>query len=108
MAAIRLVLAAMVASACAPAVAEAAPATGCDWCCDDGAGPRGAELRSPGRLALPCEVRAALANATVAPLYARPDLPPPPTVAIAELLPIAAVAPSPAPVLPDAPKTSPP
>lgn len=104
MTAVRLVLAALVASACAPAVVEAEPA-GCDWCCGD-AVPPGQGVSST--MALPCEVRAALSAALAAPLFAQPELPTPPTVVIAELLPIAAVAPAIAPVLIDAPKTSPP
>lgn len=107
MAAVRLVLAAIVASASAPAVVEAATEADCTWCLGDARSSCDASRESP-RLALPCDVRAALANALATPLFARPELPPPPTVAIAELLPIAAVAPLPAPVLADAPKTSPP
>lgn len=104
MAAVRLVLAALVASACAPTAVEAEPA-GCDWCCGEVV-PSGQGV--PSTLTLPCDVRAALSIALATPLFARPDLPPPPTVAIAELLSIAAAAPLPAPVLADAPKTSPP
>jgi hypothetical protein len=105
MTAVRLVLAALVASACAPAVVEAEPA-GCDWCRGDAVAP-GAAVSST--MALPCEVRAALSAALAAPLFAQPELPAPPTVAIAELLlPSVAAAPALAPVLADAPKTSPP
>ena len=103
MTAVRLVLAALVASACAPAVVEAEPAA-CDWCRGDAVAPTVSSM-----MALPCEVRAALSAALAAPLFAGPELPAPPTVVIAELLlPIAAVAPVAAPVLADAPKTSPP
>lgn len=103
MAALRLVLAAIVASATAPVIAAAAPADPSGWKLDEGCG-----LCDAG-LALSCDVRAALAQAVATPLTATPAiaLRPPVRTAVGILF-DAAPAPVPAAVLPDAPKTSPP
>lgn len=106
MAAVRLLLAAIVCSASAPAVAAAAEREApCRWCCD-GAG----ELDAP--LTLPGAVREALAGAAsqlTAAVWAAPALPAPPRVPVVVATRFAVAPPPPAiAILPRAPKTSPP
>lgn len=103
MAAVRLILAAIVASASAPAMVVAAPVEPVGWKLGDRC-----PACEPG-LALPCEVRAALARTAVVPLTAAPVIavrPPIRTAVGIEF--VIARAPAPPAVLPDAPKTSPP
>lgn len=107
MAAVRLLLAAIVCSAAAPATAAMAEREApCRWCCDGGP----ADLDAP--LTLPGAVRAALAGAAsqvTGAVWAAPTLPTPPRVAVREATRFAvAVSPPAAAVLPRAPKTSPP
>lgn len=105
MAAVRLLLAAIVASAAAPVTAEAAAAAPCRWCCDGGVA-----VDAP--LTLPCAVRARLAQAPLdltAVVWAPPSLDEPRRAIAAVATPVTRKpAPVPAPVLPRAPKTSPP